>query len=114
MAIFDLDGKDDSGGLEYAKSKGYRGYVTDISPNIVASRAPDGGTQFTSEGTNNNIPNPSSPMTLNTEQRRNSVMYFFVDCSSFELTFGIDGTSHGAGRFLFFAGESPLNDRCGP
>lgn len=120
LAIFDLDGmawaadNPNGGGREFASSTGYRGYVTDVSPNVVASKLPDGRTQFMSEGTNNNIDDAESPDTLTEEQRRNSVMFFYTDVSSFELTFGIDGESAGAGRYLFFAGNSPLNDRCGP
>lgn len=114
LAIFDLDGTTDSGGREFAQSNAYKGFVTDVSPNIIASILSDGRVQFRSEGTNNNIPNPKHPMELTDVQRRNSVMYFYVNTDVFDLTFGIDGASSGSGRYLFFAGESPLNDRCEP
>jgi len=117
LAIFDLDGTADDWGIETASSKGYKGYVTDTAPDITAARLPDGRTQFVGAGTANNLANPSSPQTLTPEQRRNSVMYFYTDVSSFELSFGVEqapaGSSAGNGRYLFFAGESSLNDRCG-
>jgi len=109
FALFDLDGKD-TGGLEWASSKGYKGYVTDTVPTIVASGAPGGGTKFSSSG-RGQIPNPSNPDTLTAIQRANSVMYFFAGVSSFQLNFGVDPCT--SGRALFFAGKSALNDRCG-
>jgi len=111
FAIFDLDGVSTSG-WEFASSTGYKGYVTDVTPSVVASRLPGGGTQFTSAKERRNIPNPSDPNTLNQEQRRNSVMYFYTDVSSFGINFGIEGCK--TGRNLFFSGTSALNDRCGP
>jgi len=127
LAIFDLDGTSDAWGIETASSKGYKGYVTDTAPDITAARLPDGRTQFVGAGTANNLANPSSPQTLTPEQRRNSVMYFYADVSSFELSFGVEQAVEppalngfgrivpewGKGRYLFFAGESSLNDRCG-
>jgi hypothetical protein len=110
FAIFDLDGKD--GGVEFASSKGYLGYVTDVSPSVAASRLPSGGTQFYSARESNNIPNPSNPETLAYVQRRSSVMYFYTGVSEFVNTFGIEGCKYG--RNLFFSGTSALNDRCGP
>lgn len=109
FAIFDLDGAD-TGGLEWASSKGYKGYVTDTVPSVIASGAPGGGTKFSSSGIPN-IPNPSNPDTLTAAQRANSVMYFFVDVHDFKLNFGVDPCA--GGRNLFFAGKSALNDRCG-
>jgi len=109
FAIFDLDGITD---FEFASSKGYKGYVTDVTPSVIASRLPTGGTQFESEKVRKNIPNPSDPDNLNKEQRRNSVMYFYSDVSSFQINFGIEGCKHE--RNLFFSGTSSLNDRCGP
>jgi len=112
FAIFDLDGVATGGGFEFASSTGYKGYVTDVTPSVVASRLPGGGTQFTSSKLRKNIPNPSDPDTLNQEQRRNSVMYFYTDVSSFGINFGIEDCKYG--RNLFFSGTSALNDRCGP
>jgi hypothetical protein len=113
LATFDLDG-DAAGGLEYVSSKGYKGYVTDTVPNIGAARLSDGRTQFISAGVQNNIPNPTDPDTLTTVQRACSVMYFYENVNSVELTFGLQGASQGAGRFLFFSFSSSLKDRCGP
>ena len=117
LAIFDLDGTAADWGIETASSKGYKGYVTDTTPEITASRLPDGRTQFTGSGAANNLANPKSPSTLTLEQRRNSVMYFYADVSSFVISFGVEQApsyaAAGNGRYLFFAGESSLNDRCG-
>jgi len=109
MALFDLDGTIGTG-LEVAASKGYKGYVTDTQPSIVASRLPDGRTKFSASGLIRNIPNPSQANLLDPNQRQNSVMYFYQDVSSFDLTFGIEGGTFG--RNLFFAFESALNNRC--
>lgn len=111
MAIFDLDG-DEAHGVEIAASKGYQGYVTDATPSVVASRLADGRTKFSSSQAVDNVPNPTDPKSLTTQQRRNSVMYFYVNVTSFELTFGIESCIFS--RNLFFSGESALNDRCGP
>jgi hypothetical protein len=117
LAIFDLDGTSSDWGIEFASSKAYRGYVTDMNPNIAATRLPDGRTQFVAQGTSNNLANPTTPDTLTDEQRRNSVMYFYTNTSSFDLTFGVTdaptSSAAGNGRYLFFAGTSSLNDRCG-
>jgi len=117
MAIFDLDGTSTASGIEFASSKGYKGYVTDAAPEISASRLPDGRTQFTGTGSMNNLPNPNDPLNMTLEQRRNSVMYFFVNVSSFTLTFGVEQAPSNAyignGRYLFFDLKSSLNDRCG-
>jgi hypothetical protein len=117
LAMFDLDGRTEDWGIEFASSKGYKGYVTDIAPMISASRLADGRTQFTGAGAANNLANPNSPDTLTDEQRKNSVMYFYTNVSTFELTFGVEQapswSSAGSGRYLFFAGSSSLNDRCG-
>jgi len=103
-------------GIEYASSSAYKGYVTDVSPSILATRLPDGKTQFVGSGSANNLPNPRSPETLTDEQRRNSVMYFYVNVSSFVFTFGVEQApsyaSAGNGRYVMFAGTSSLNDRC--
>jgi len=111
MAIYDLDGSEGKG-IETVSSKGYRGYVTDVKPSVVASRLDDGRTKFTSSGIVNDIPNPTDPNSLTVQQRENSVMYFYVDISSFDLSFGIEGAA--AARNLFFTFASPLNDRCNP
>lgn len=110
MAIFDLDG-DLSTGVETASSKGYKGYVTDANPSVVASRLPDGRTKFSSAGLVKRIPNPTTPEALTTEQRQNSVEYIYGDVSSFVIGFGIESCKYG--RNLFFAGKSALSDRCG-
>jgi len=112
FAIFDLDGVDTGGGWEFASSKGYKGYVTDGTPSVVASRLPGAGTQFTSSKEKRNIRNPTDPDNLDSEQRRNSVMYFYSGVSTFQITFGIEDCKHE--RNLFFSGTSALNDRCGP
>lgn len=112
MATFDLDG-DAANGIEYVSSKGYRGYVTDATPSVLASRLPDGRTKFTSAGEKANLENPTLPDALTVEQRRNSVMYFYSNVSSFELTFGIENYDRRGSRNLFFAFVSSLDDRCG-
>jgi len=112
MATFDLDG-DETEGLEYVSSKGYKGYVTDAEPSVVASRLPDGRTKFTSSGEKANLENPTLPDALTVEQRRNSVMYFYTDVSSFEVNYGIENIDDRGSRNLFFAFESSLEDRCG-
>merc|ERR1719197_1509959 len=104
MALFDLDGTE-TNGKEFASSSGYKGYVTDATPSILASRGRDGSTQFDCSGLVDDIPNPTSPATLTQEQRQNSVMFFYTDVSSFQLTFGIDGPDHPYSRNLFFAFE---------
>jgi len=110
MATFDLDGGDLNGdNLESVSSLGYYGYVTDANPSVLASLYPDGRTKFTSAG--GSVDNPSDPQALTDEQRRNSVMYFYKDVSSFEINFGIAGGDKG--RNLFFSFESSLDDRCG-
>jgi len=111
MAIYDLDGATPNG-IEIASSKGYRGYVTDINPSVVASRLDDGRTKFSSSGIVNDIPNPTDPNSLTPQQRANSVMYFYTDVSGFDLSFGIEGAA--MARNLFFTFASPLNDRCNP
>jgi len=110
MALFDLDGNADQ--LESAASKGYKGYVTDTVPSLLASRLPDGRTQFSADGVTPNIPNPTTPDALNSLQRKGSVMYFYSGVSSFDLTFAISGTVADSGRNLFFAFQSALNNRC--
>jgi hypothetical protein len=83
MAIFDLDKEGFTGSTEIGSSKGYRGYVTDVAPTVVASRLDDGRTKFTAALAN--IPNPTDPNALTTAQRRNAVMYFYKDVSSGDL-----------------------------
>jgi len=112
MALFDLDTEGYTGSTEFGSSKGYKGYVTDVTPTIVASRGEDGGTKFTAAVAN--IPNPTTPNSLTTQQRRNSMMYFYKGVSSFEITWGMEGPAATKPRALFFAFESSLNDRCGP
>jgi len=112
MAIFDVDIEGFTGATEIATSKGYRGYVTDIEPLVVASRLDGGRTKFTASQAS--IPNPTNPNALTAEQRRNSVMYFYKGVSSFQMTWGMEGGTASAPRSLFFAFESSLNDRCGP
>jgi hypothetical protein len=110
MATYDLDGG--AGGLEFVSSVGYTGYVTDPDPNLLATLYDDGTslrTKFQSIGTSH--PNPSDPETLTAKQRRNAVMFFYKNVSSFEVNFGIDGGSNG--RTLFFSFVCALNDRCG-
>lgn len=111
MAIFDLDGIE-ANGVEVAASKGYRGYVTDETPSVLASRLADGRTKFSSSQAIDNVPNPTNPDSLTTEQRQNSLMYFYQNVTEFELTFGIETCRYS--RNLFFSGTSELNDRCGP
>jgi len=112
MGIFDLDGT--PSGYETAASKGYKGYVTDIAPTLEVSRLPDGRTKFTAQPNKaGEVPNPTDPMTLTPRQRATSVMFFYKDVSSFDLTFGFEfGRPNTGGRNLFFAGESALEDRC--
>jgi len=112
MAIFDLDVEGFTGSTEFASSKGYRGYVTDFDPLVVASRLADGRTKFGASQAA--IPNPTDPNALTSAQRRNSVMYFYKGKSSFDMTFGMEGAVASAPRNLFFSFESSLNDRCGP
>jgi len=111
MALFDLD-KGSDACTEFTTSKGYTGYVTDIFPSVIASRLADGRTKF--GAVIKSLPNPTTPNALTVQQRQNSVMYFYNQVSSFELTFGTEGAVANAGRNLFFAFESQLNDRCGP
>jgi len=110
MAIFDIDGKDPNG-VEIAASKGYKGYVTDAIPNVVASRLADGRTKFSSGQAVDNVPNPVDPDTMTPEQRKSSIMYFYTNVTNFEITFGIENCVYA--RNLFFSGKSALNDRCG-
>lgn len=115
MATFDLDGSH-KWGLEAVSSKGYHGYVTDRNPNIEASLFPDGRVKFTGDATGA-ITNPVDPNTLTRQQRRNSVMYFYKNTSSFELSFSAihsEPFTDVGGRMIFFAFESALDDRCGP
>ena len=106
MTFLDLDG--DS---EFISSTGYRGYVTDVSPSIGTRRLADGRTEFTA-GPMRNIPNPSDANSLTAQQRAASVMAFYVDVTSFDLTFGHELKVEG--RNLFFSGGSSLDDRCSP
>jgi hypothetical protein len=110
MTIFDLDGDEESG-VEIAASKGYKGYVTDANPSFSASRLHDGRTQFASNKGVANIPNPADPQTTTTQQRQDSVMFFYTNVADFEVTFGIKNCKFA--RNLFFSGASALNDRCG-
>jgi len=112
MTVFDVDG-DPNGGLESTSSKGYTGYVTDATISMVASNLPDGRTQFTSDGVTQNIPNPTDPNALLPEQRAASVMYFYKNVESFELSFGLAGSGNWPRNLNFFF-DSPLNDQCGP
>jgi len=115
MATFDLDGSH-KWGIESVSSKGYHGYVTDANPNVEASLFSDGRVKFTGEGIGD-ILNPVDPNTLSNDQRRNSVMYFYKNVSSFEIGFGALHTEpmdDVGGRNIFLAFESALDDRCGP
>jgi hypothetical protein len=114
MATYDLDGGGaQGGGLEHVSSMGYTGYVTDPNPNLLATLYDDGHTelrtQFQSIGTSH--ANPSDPDTLTADQRRNAVMFFYKNVSSFTVNFGITGGD--SGRTLFFSFLCALNDRCG-
>jgi len=117
MATYDLDGGAtdangvQTGGSEYVSSTGYTGYVTDPNPNLVATLLPGHTvrTQFKSSGTS--WVNPSDPDTMTVDQRRNAVMFFYKNVSSFELKFGIQGGS--SGRTIMFSFLCALNDRCG-
>jgi hypothetical protein len=111
MAIFDLDGTAETG-IEYASSMGYKGYVTDENPSVVASRLRDGRTKFTSTTARDNIVNPTDPKALTAEQRQNSVMFFYENVTTFQLSFGMEGPDKPYNRNLFFAFGSDLDDRC--
>jgi len=115
MAIFDLDMEGYSSTVEVASSTNYKGYITDVSPNLAATLDNSTGrTKF--KATSAGLANPRNPNQLTDEQRRNSVMYFYSQVDNFELTFGTElgSTPSIAGRNLFFAFESSLNNRCGP
>jgi len=117
MATYDLDGgmKNSDGvqqgGLEYVSSSGYSGYVTDPNPNLVAALLPGAEvrTQFKSIGKSHD--NPSDPDAMTADQRRNAVMFFYKNVSSFGIRFGLEGGS--GGRKLLFSFLCSLNDRCG-
>merc|ERR1740138_1610717 len=70
MSVLDLDRDGPTGATEVTSSKGYRGYVTDISPNIVASRFEDGRTKFSAVTAN--LANPTRPTSLTPRQRATS------------------------------------------
>lgn len=112
FGIFDLDGWQTTG-EEWISSKGYKGYVTDKVPTILASEAPAGGTKFSASGTAD-VPNPSDPERMTAKQRANSVMFYFADVSSIQFNFAIEHCTRGTsgGRNFFFDGKSELNDRC--
>jgi len=113
MAIFDLDGGTAgyTGTIEHASSRGYAGYVTVPEPNLSADNLPDGRTQFT--GTSN-MRNPIVDMNAMTDEQANgSVMFFYRDVDSFELTFGRNRPcSDGFCSGLLFAFESSLDEYC--
>ena len=109
MAVFDLDGTPAGTDTESVSSKGYSGYVTDPNPNSVASRLPDGRTEF--KGTIGGS-DPTAANDLTDAQKKSSIMFFYVNVTSFELSFGSNG--EGGHRGLLFAFESGLNERCGP
>lgn len=108
MAVFDLDGHPSGADTEAVSSKGYVGYVTDPNPNSVASRLPDGRTEFKGITSGSD---PSSANLLTDAQRKSSIMFFYSEVSSFELSFGSNSAYQ---RGLLFAFESGLNERCGP
>jgi hypothetical protein len=108
MATFDLDGNPSGTDTESVSSKGYTGYVTDPNPNSVASRLPDGRTEFKGIVSGSD---PSSANDLTDAQKKSSIMFFYSNVSSFELTFGSNSAYQ---RGLMFAFESGLNERCGP
>jgi len=114
IALFDVDGADGRKVKQTVSGKGYKGYVTDVNTDLLASKNPDGGTKFTATG--DKIPNPTDPMTATQAQRGSMVMYFYTDMSSFELTLGVevDGASQNPEKWFNFAGMSALMDRCAP
>lgn len=108
IAVFDIDGSVGLKGVQTISSKGYKGYVTDVDTELIASKAADGSTKFTA--TQEDVTNPSDPMTATKKQRQSMVMYFYSKVSTFEFTLGLVGS--GARNFNF-AGKSALVDRCG-
>jgi len=114
FAIFDVDGGNGGAVKQTVAGKGYKGYVTDVNTDLLASRNPDGSTKFTANG--DKIPNPTDPMTATQAQRGSMVMYFYENMSSFELTLGVevDGAAQNTNKWFNFAGTSALSDRCAP
>jgi hypothetical protein len=110
-AVFDIDG-DNLSSMATLAGNSYKGYVTDITPSVVASKNADGSTKFTATKT---VTNPTDPMEATQEQRESMVMYFYEDVSSVEVTLGViaaPGRTTAARNFNF-AGKSALMDRCG-
>lgn len=106
MAVFDLD-RWNRWSVETTSSKGYTGYVTDPHPDLVASKLPDGRTEFT--GTKSGS-DPTTAMTLTDAQKKSSIMFFYTDVTSFELNFAKKGSGDSG---LLFAFGSSLQERCG-
>jgi len=106
MAVFDLD-RWNRNSVETTSSKGYTGYVTDPNPDVVASKLPDGRTEFTGTKSNGD---PTTSMTLTAAQKKSSVMFFYTDVTSFELNFAKKGNGNSG---LLFAFGSSLQERCG-
>lgn len=108
LAVFDLDGTPSGTDSEFVSSKGYKGYVTDPNPSSVALKLPNGRTEFKGMTSGSD---PVSPKNLTDAQKKSSVMFFYANVSSFELSFG---SNSGYQRDLLFAFESGLNERCSP
>jgi hypothetical protein len=101
-----------AGGIAFDSRTGYKGYITDVLSDLETFRLSSGRTKFTSDG-KHTAPYPEDPMRLTELQRKNSVMYFFSQVSSFELALSVVDAASDSGRYIFFAGHSSLNDRCG-
>lgn len=111
MAVFDIDR------LESFSSRGYSGYTTDTNPLIQALHTPDGRTSFSAADTpaaQRRVTTATDPNKLSPRQRQHSVVFFYENVSSFEVTFADTGSSKKNNhRTMWFAFESVLNDRCG-
>jgi hypothetical protein len=114
ISIFDLDGLDaERLGFESAASSKYRGYVTDANPAVTEFFDNNTGktwTLFEDSDCEELLSAVYGPMNLTEHQRKNSVMYFYDNVSDFEIDFVIEGGE--TGRNLYFAFESPLDERC--
>jgi hypothetical protein len=133
FTVYDLDGfpsiKKQNGEIkkpsrfEGVRCSSFAGFVAEDDTYLTVSRFTDGVTRFANENEhevcNDDTCKWDDPMNLTPDQRRGSVMFFFKNVSSFDLSYVInpelsENRDTSGTDALMFSGKSSLIDKCGP
>jgi hypothetical protein len=125
FSFFDLDGKIDSNdsptqtGFEGVRFTDFAGYVLE-DDSYLSVETESGETRFRNKAQKNVAGDYVDPMQLTPEQRKASVMLYFKNVSSFEMTYAVnpETTSNNDKETktvgMIFAGKSSLCEHCSP